>query len=149
MITFDSGSVEETHRLGRRLAGLLQPGDIVLLEGRLGSGKTLLVSGIADGLGVDETVTSPSFVLVHEYSGFLDIVHADLYRLGSVNEFEDLELPTTASDGVLVVEWGGVVSGSVPDHLLVRIEITGETSRTLSFVPVGSWRSRSLEELSG
>lgn len=149
VIEIDTNSPEETREIGRRLAGILRPGDVVLLVGRLGSGKTLFVSGIADGLGIDDRVTSPSFVLVHEYDGFLKVVHADMYRLTSVNEFEDLDLATSARDGVLVVEWGGVVASSLPDHLLVELSVTGEESRSLRFVPVGSWRGRSLEELSG
>ena len=143
----DSGSPEETLDIGRRLARILRAGDVLLLTGRLGSGKTLLVAGIAEGLGVEEQVTSPSFVLVHEYHGFLRIVHADVYRIGSVNEFRDLELVDAAADGVLAVEWGDVVANAVPDHLLVDIGITGAEMRRLTFTPMGSWSARSLGEL--
>ncbi len=142
-----SESPEQTLDVGRRLARLLRPGDVVLLSGRLGSGKTLLVSGIAEGLGVEEQVTSPSFVLVNEYNGFLRIIHADMYRIGSMGEFHDLELPSQARDGVLIIEWGDVVAPAVPDHLLVEMAITGESSRLLHLVPMGSWAQRSLEEL--
>ena len=83
-----SKSPDGTLDIGRRLARVLRAGDVVLLSGRLGSGKTLFVSGIAEGLGVQEQVTSPSFVIVHEYDGFLKIIHADMYRLGSVGEFD-------------------------------------------------------------
>lgn len=142
-----SESPEQTLGVGRRLATVLRPGDVLLLSGRLGSGKTLLVSGIAEGLGVAEQVTSPSFVLVKEYDGFLRIIHADMYRLGSIGEFRDLDLANEARGGVLVIEWGDVVAPAVPDHLLVEISITGDSSRLLRFVPVGSWAQRSLEEL--
>ena len=142
-----SESPEQTLDIGRRLARILRAGDVLLLSGRLGSGKTLLVSGIAEGMGVQEQVTSPSFVLVHEYDGFLRIIHADMYRLGSIGEFHDLELTGEVRDGVLIVEWGNVVASAVPDHLLVEIAITGESIRLLHFVPVGSWAQRSLEEL--
>ncbi len=145
----ESTSPDETLDIGRRLARALRPGDIVLLDGRLGCGKTLLVSGIAEGLGVQEQVTSPSFVIVHEYDGFMKIVHADMYRLASSGEFDDLELPSVARDGVLLIEWGGVVAAALPDHLRVVFEITGEESRTIEFAPVGSWAGRSLEELAG
>jgi len=142
-----SASPEQTLDIGRRLARVLRAGDIVLLSGRLGSGKTLLVSGMAEGMGVQEQVTSPSFVLVHEYEGFLKIVHADMYRLGSIREFDDLELTGDSRDGVLIVEWGDVVASAMPDYLLIEISTTGENTRTLRFVPVGSWTERSLEEL--
>jgi tRNA threonylcarbamoyladenosine biosynthesis protein TsaE len=147
VIELASASEDETLDIGRRLARLLRPGDVVLLGGRLGAGKTLLVGGIAEGMGVQEQVTSPSFVLVHEYDGFLPIVHADMYRIGSLGEFDDLELLGDARDGVLIVEWGDAVAGAVDDYLLVEIFITGESTRTLRFVPVGSWAGRSLEEL--
>ena len=142
-----TNSPDETLDVGRRLARLLKPDDVVLLSGRLGSGKTLLVSGLAEGLGVQEPVTSPSFVLVQEYDGFLKIVHADMYRIGTINEFEDLELTDLAAGGVLVIEWGAAVAGSVPDHLSIEIAITGETDRSMWFRSVGSWADRSLEEL--
>lgn len=146
MIELTSRSPDETLDIGRRLSRLLRPGDVVLLGGRLGSGKTLFVSGIAEGLGVQEQVTSPSFVLVHEYDGFLKIIHADMYRIGSIGEFEDLELTEEARDGVLVVEWGDAVASGMPDHLLVEIVITGESERMLRLRPVGTWARRSLEE---
>ena len=85
-------SPNDTLALGRRLAALLHAGDLVLLSGRLGSGKTLFVSGLAQGLGIEERVLSPSFVIVKIYEdGFVPLVHADVYRLGSMAEFDDLE----------------------------------------------------------
>ena len=142
-----SESPDRTLDIGRRLARVLRAGDVVLLSGRLGSGKTLFVGGIAEGLGVQEQVTSPSFVIVHEYDGFLKIIHADMYRLGSLGEFDDLELTAAGREGVLVIEWGDVIASAIPDHLLIEIRITGESTRGLRFVPVGSWAERSLEEL--
>jgi len=139
---------EETLATGRRLAALLRPGDILLLNGRLGSGKTLLAGGIAEGLGVEGPVVSPSFVLVNSYQGFLPFTHADVYRLGSSGEFDDLELPAQTADGVLVIEWGDAIAARVPaNHLEVQIEITDERSRKITFVPMGTWEDRPLEEL--
>ena len=144
-----SSSPSDTLAIGRRLAGLLGAGDVVLLAGRLGCGKTLFASGIAEGLGVTDVVTSPSFVLVRVYQGFLPVVHADVYRLGSSGEFEDLELPDWSCDGVLIVEWGNVVEQGVPaDHLLVEIEIAGDSERVFRFVPKGEWPASRLTELS-
>jgi tRNA threonylcarbamoyladenosine biosynthesis protein TsaE len=138
----------ETVALGRRLAGLLRPGDVVLLAGPLGAGKTLVAAGVADGLGVDEPVTSPSFVIVRSYQGFLPVHHADVYRLESTGEWDDLDLLTLAADGVLLVEWGTAVAGAVPgDHLVVDIAVLDADRRLITLVPHGSWRRRPLQEL--
>lgn len=139
-------SPNDTLALGRRLAALMHAGDLILLSGRLGSGKTLFVSGLAEGLGIEERVLSPSFVIVKVYhDGFLPLVHADVYRLGSMAEFDDLELADNSKEGVIVIEWGEAVAGSVPeDHLAVSIEIRGESQRTFRFDPHGAWLDRDL-----
>jgi tRNA threonylcarbamoyladenosine biosynthesis protein TsaE len=148
MIEIATTSTVETLALGRHLAGLLRAGDIILLAGNLGAGKTLFASGIGEGLGVEEPMTSPSFILARAHEGFIPVVHADVYRLGSSAEFEDLDLPEQARDGVLLVEWGDVVAHGVPvDHLLVEIEIVSDTERSFRFVPSGSWAGRDLGEL--
>ena len=149
MIEVRTDAPSETLALGQRLASLLQPGDVVLLNGRLGTGKTLLTSGIAEGLGITVPVASPSFILSRRYDdGFLPLTHADVYRLGSIAEFEDLELEEDAADGVLVIEWGQAVAPAVTeDRLEIAIEIDGDSSRTFRFEPHGEWRSRPLEEL--
>ena len=82
----------DTRAVGRRLASLLRAGDVVLLAGDLGAGKTVFASGIAEGLGVEGQVVSPSFVLVRRYTGLMSMVHADLYRIGSSGEIQDLDL---------------------------------------------------------
>lgn len=139
-------TADETEALGSRLAASLRPGDIVLLAGGLGAGKTLFTRGLATGLGVDEPVTSPSFVLVREYrTGFIPVIHVDVYRLESVNEFEDLDVFDMAQDGVLVIEWGGAVETVLPrDHLRIEFEVGEDQVRTLRFVPGGSWTMRDL-----
>ena len=116
---------------------------------RLGAGKTLFAAGIGEGLGVEEPLTSQSFILARSHRGLLPVVHADVYRLGTSAEFEDLDLPEQARDGVLLIEWGDVVAHGVPeDHLLVHIDTVGDTARRFSFTPSGSWCSRPLGELS-
>ncbi len=149
MIEVRTDAPSETLALGQRLASILQPGDVLLLSGRLGTGKTLLTGGIAEGLGITVPVASPSFVIARHYDdGFLGLIHADVYRLGSVAEFEDLELEESAADGVLVIEWGEAVSQAVTeDRLDIDIFMEGETGRTFRFIPRGSWSSRSLEEV--
>lgn len=148
MIEVATNNPAETLALGRHLAALLRAGDVVLLAGQLGAGKTLFASGIGQGLGVEEQLTSPSFILARSHEGFLPVVHADVYRLGTSAEFEDLDLPEQARDGVLLIEWGDAVAHGVPvDHLLVRIEIATESSRVFRFQPSGSWADRPLGEL--
>jgi tRNA threonylcarbamoyladenosine biosynthesis protein TsaE len=147
MIEVRTDAPSETLALGQRLASILQPGDVLLLNGRLGTGKTLLTGGIAEGLGITVPVSSPSFVLARRYDdGFLPLIHADVYRLGSIAELDDLELEEAAADGVLIVEWGEAVGSALTtDRLEVYITIDGENGRTFRFEPRGSWTSRSLE----
>jgi tRNA threonylcarbamoyladenosine biosynthesis protein TsaE len=118
------------------------------LCGPLGSGKTLFAGGIASGLGVEEPVTSPSFILARQYtSGFLPLIHADIYRLSTRNEFEDLDLIDDAGDGVLLIEWADAIDGVLPsDHLRVDIVVDDDDSRviTLGGSPA-RWREMSLE----
>jgi tRNA threonylcarbamoyladenosine biosynthesis protein TsaE len=148
MIEIATNTPAETLALGRHLASMLRAGDIVLLAGRLGAGKTLFASGVGEGLGVEEQMTSPSFILARSHEGFFPVVHADVYRLGTSAEFEDLDLPEQARDGVLLIEWGDVVAHGVPeDHLMVKIDIAGESERVFRFVPSGDWANRPLGEL--
>lgn len=148
MVEFESRSVSDTLSAGRRLASLLRPGDTVLLNGRLGCGKTVFTAGLAEGLGIDGPIPSPTFVLVRSYVGFLPLIHADAYRLGSSAEFEDLAIEEQLRDGVLVVEWGqAVVSVVGEDRLDVEFEVTGEESRTIRLIPHGSWDPRPLAEV--
>lgn len=105
---FETHSPEETQDLGERIGGLLESGDIVLLFGDLGAGKTTLVQGMARGLGVarDEYVRSPSFTLVNQYRGRIPVYHIDLYRIDSSGELDDLGLEELLmSEGVLIIEW--------------------------------------------
>ena len=147
---FESRDITDTLSLGRRLAALVRPGDVVALRGRLGAGKTAFVGGMAEGLGIDEPIVSPTFVLMRRYvEGFIPLVHVDVYRLGSLGEFDDLDVFEEARDGVLVIEWGDAVAGMLPiDHLVVGIETTSESTRLIEVVPSGSWIDRPLQELS-
>ena len=126
---------EETQEVGRSLGFGASSGDIFLLVGDLGAGKTCLTQGIAWGLGVHEYARSPSFVLVTQYQGRLTLYHADLYRLDTVGEILDLGLEEyLCGAGVSVVEWADKAPEVFPqDHLVIRIESTGDTSRELSF----------------
>ncbi|MBX6387600.1 MAG: tRNA (adenosine(37)-N6)-threonylcarbamoyltransferase complex ATPase subunit type 1 TsaE [Frankia sp.] len=135
--------------LGARLAELARPGDLVVLSGPLGAGKTVLVQGIGAGLGVRGPVTSPTFVLarVHD-GGRMPLVHVDAYRLGGVAEVDDLGLDADTEIALTVVEWGsGRVEQLAQEHLLVEIERpsgddAGE-ARRVRLVPSGpGWAAR-------
>ncbi|MCB1246442.1 MAG: tRNA (adenosine(37)-N6)-threonylcarbamoyltransferase complex ATPase subunit type 1 TsaE [Acidimicrobiia bacterium] len=140
-----SNSPDETLRLGRRLAALLTAGDVVLLTGPLGAGKTLFVSGVAEGLGIAERITSPTFLIARVYrDGFLPLVHADVYRLGSMAEFDDLGILDDGADGAVVIEWGEAVADAIPeDRLVIRFSADGETRR-ITLEPEGTWCERDL-----
>ena len=113
-----------TRQIGESLAGVLRKGDAVVLTGELGAGKTTLVQGVAHGLGVLDHVTSPTFTLVKEYRGRLDVAHVDVYRLERMQEVVDLGLDELSSDGaVLLVEWGDAVEDLLSEDRL-RIELT-------------------------
>ena len=123
-------SPDETATLARRIATLLAPGDVVLLAGDLGAGKTTFARGLGAGLDVAEPVLSPTFTLAREYQGRLRMVHVDVYRLDTVQELIDLGLEDLAdADAVTVVEWGDVVSGEfVSDRLEVALAfVPGES----------------------
>jgi tRNA threonylcarbamoyladenosine biosynthesis protein TsaE len=150
MMVLDAPTLADTLQVARSLAALVRQGDIIVLEGGLGAGKTAFVSGLAEGLGVTEMVTSPSFVLVKRYDdGFMPLVHADVYRLGSSAEFEDLDLLHSARDGLLAIEWGDAVTGSLPDTFLtVRLDGDDAGKRVIFLTPRGPWTTRPLQELS-
>lgn len=121
-------TVDDTEVLGRRLGALLVAGDLVVLAGPLGAGKTVLARGIGAGLGVTGPVTSPTFVIAREHQPGpggrgIPLVHVDAYRLGGMSELDDLDLDTDLVDAVLVVEWGeGLAERLAPSHLLVRLD---------------------------
>ncbi len=144
-LDFRSSSPDETLALGRRFATLLTAGDIVVLSGRLGSGKTLFASGVASGLGIREQVTSPTFLIEKVYrDGFLPLIHADVYRIATMSEFGDLELADRGRDGVLLIEWGDTIEESLPeDRLVVHFEVEGD-ERLITFVAHGVWHDRDL-----
>jgi tRNA threonylcarbamoyladenosine biosynthesis protein TsaE len=115
----------DTTAFGRRLAGVLRAGDLVVLAGGLGAGKTTLTQGLGAGLGVRGDVTSPTFVIARVHrslGGGPDLVHVDAYRLGSLDEVDDLDLDASLPDSVTVVEWGtGRVEGLAEDRLVVEL----------------------------
>ena len=141
-------TVDDTHEFGRRLATVLRPGDLVLLTGRLGAGKTALVQGIGAGLAVEGAITSPTFVIARVHKGPTPLVHADAYRLGDKPdpraEIDDLDLDASAEEAVTVVEWGeGLVERLNDEYLQVRIDRLDDDTRVLDLLPHGGdWADR-------
>lgn len=145
-IELETGTADRTRDVGAALATLLQPRDTVMLTGDLGAGKTTLVQGIGHGLGVEDHVASPTFTLVREYSGRLDVAHVDVYRLERVQDVLDLGLDELGGpDRVLLVEWGDAVQDLLPEDRL-RVELTTEQAddaRRIVITPRGrSWAVR-------
>ena len=151
-IVITTPTAARTRTLGRRLARLLRAGDVVLLQGPLGAGKTTLAQGIGAGLHVDGPVRSPTFVLMARHEGAIPLYHADLYRLDDPSQVDELELEQQAGDGVLLVEWPERgLEALPPSHLLVVLEpaegAEGHTTRRITFVAVGDRYRRVLDGL--
>lgn len=135
--------------LGRDLAALARPGDLLILSGPLGAGKTTLTQGLGEGLGVRGSVTSPTFVIsrIHpSLTGGPALVHVDAYRLGGPDEIDDIDLDMTLPDSVTVVEWGeGVAEGLSDDRLEIRIERHPDDTRSVHLRAVGArWTGTDL-----
>lgn len=148
MLELCARSLDETHAVAAALAGLVHDGDVVVLAGEMGAGKTAFAQGFGRALGVTEPITSPTFTLVHSYdSGRLLLHHADLYRLDRMAEVADLALgELVEGTGVLLVEWGDVVAAALGDHLEVRLvpDVDGEPeTRLITLRAVGPrWAAR-------
>jgi tRNA threonylcarbamoyladenosine biosynthesis protein TsaE len=138
--TIEVRTADAMRDLGRRLAAELRAGDLLVLSGPLGAGKTTLVQGIGEGLGVRGPVTSPTFVIARVHPslrGGPALVHADAYRLGGVAEIDDLDLDSSTASSVTAVEWGeGLAEGLSDDRLEIAIEIHGE-ARTVRLTGIG------------
>jgi len=142
---FTLATADDTREFGVRLASVLRPGDLVVLTGPLGAGKTALVQGVGAGLGVRGTITSPTFVIARVHRGPLPLVHVDAYRLGSLAEVDDLDLDGDTADAVTVVEWGhGLVEQLSDARLEITIERADDSDeRRLTLTPHdGDWAQR-------
>lgn len=140
MIICRNSSPAETTALGEELGRLLKGGEVICLTGDLGAGKTHFAKGVARGLGIIETVTSPTFTLINEYSGRLPLYHVDAYRLGDPDEAYDLGLEEYIyGDGVTLLEWPDRVAELLPEDRLVieitRVDGAGESVREIALTP--------------
>jgi len=136
-----------TEAVGEALGSQLRVGDLVVLTGDLGTGKTTFTKGLARGLGVTDRVTSPTFTIVQEYDGTVPVAHVDVYRLERIQELHDFGFEELLETRVTVVEWGEAIALVLPrDRVDVRIEMDearGDDARVLQIVPTGtSWNPR-------
>jgi tRNA threonylcarbamoyladenosine biosynthesis protein TsaE len=143
----ETNAEAETIALGRRLGGVAEPGDLVCLWGDLGAGKTQLAKGFALGLGIEATITSPTFVLMAEYPGRIPLFHVDLYRLAdAADALAGGVVDDRQSDGLTVVEWPERMGEVLPaGRLDIRIAGSGEEPRRIAIVAIGDRYRRYLE----
>ncbi len=147
MLHLRASSLADTHAIASALAGLARAGDLIVLAGEMGTGKTAFAKGFGAALGVTEPITSPTFTLVHSYeAGKLTLHHADIYRLTTHNEVADLALAELLEyDGIVLVEWGDVVARSLGDHLLVQLDPVDDddNARLITLGGIGrAWAAR-------
>ena len=145
MLSCRTACVAQTRAVGAAVAELVETGDVLLLEGDLGAGKTAFVQGFAAGLGVTAPVTSPTFTLANRYQGRIAVNHLDVYRFERLEEVRDLALPELMEEGVTLVEWGDVIASELPaERLAIRIRFgSGDDDRSLALEAWGeSWLRR-------
>jgi tRNA threonylcarbamoyladenosine biosynthesis protein TsaE len=135
-----SRSPEQTRRIGMRLGGFLQPGDVICLQGELGAGKTTLVQGVAQGWGSLDAVSSPTYILVNIYRrpDSCSLFHLDTYRIETISEAEELDLDDMLVQGPLLIEWPERLMPILPeDHLWVKLNYQDDEQRSMLFSPHG------------
>ena len=127
--------------MGWQIGMRLQSGDVLTLDGALGSGKTLLTKGIAAALGITEEITSPSYNIVHEYLGAVSFYHIDLYRVQSITEIEEIDLLSYFdSQALVVVEWPALISAHLPrTTIMVTLQINSDNSRSVTIATTGTY----------
>lgn len=141
MIKLNTHSAEETIALGEKIGSLLKPGDIIAMSGTLAAGKTTITKGIAKALGVDDTITSPTFCLISEYEGKkMPLYHMDVYRLDSVEEFINLGVDDMLfGEGVCIIEWSEKIKSELPKNTIwMNILPEDDGSRTIS---IDNWNN--------
>ncbi|MCH2315021.1 MAG: tRNA (adenosine(37)-N6)-threonylcarbamoyltransferase complex ATPase subunit type 1 TsaE [SAR202 cluster bacterium] len=146
-----SDSPKDTHKIGRRIGTKAQSGDVLLLVGDLGAGKTTLTQGILWGLGGTEYARSPTFVLVNEYPARLTMYHMDLYRLNSIEEIEDLGLDEYLyGNDLCVVEWADKAPGYFPvNHAVIQLEVIDDQTRRVTVSSETAYLDRLVMAIAG
>ncbi|WP_096271789.1 tRNA (adenosine(37)-N6)-threonylcarbamoyltransferase complex ATPase subunit type 1 TsaE [Paucisalibacillus globulus] len=145
----ETNSEEQTKLLAEKIATLLKPGDVLTLEGDLGAGKTTFTKGIATGLGISRTLSSPTFTIVKEYEGTIPLYHMDVYRLEGSDEdigFDEY----FHGNGIAVVEWAQFIEDYLPlERLNITINYLDEESRVIEFEPIGDHFEKVVKEITG
>lgn len=134
MLTFTTNSAEETIELGRKIGNLLKKGDIIAMQGTLAAGKTTITKGIAESLGIKDTITSPTFCLISEYYGKMPLYHMDVYRLDGGDDFVNLGTDDMLyGNGVSIIEWSEKIMDELPKKTIVlKIEPQEDNSRIIT-----------------
>ena len=144
-MTFVTHSAEETIQLGKKIGSLLQPGAIIAMEGNLAAGKTTITKGIAESLGIEETITSPTFTLISEYEGKMPLYHMDVYRLDSCEDFINLGVEDLMyGEGVSIIKWSERVREELPKSTItLRLEVREDGGRDIT---LENWPYGELQE---
>ena len=144
-MTFVTHSAEETIQLGKKIGSLLQPGAIIAMEGNLAAGKTTITKGIAESLGIEETITSPTLTLISEYEGKMPLYHMDVYRLDSCEDFINLGVEDLMyGEGVSIIEWSERVREELPKSTItLRLEVREDGGRDIT---LENWPYGELQE---
>lgn len=134
MITFTTTSAEETVELGKKIGSFLKKGDIIAMQGTLAAGKTTITKGIAQALGINETITSPTFCLISEYEGKMPLYHMDVYRLDGAEDFANLGTEDMLyGEGVSIIEWSEKIMEELPHKtIILRLEPHDDGTRTIT-----------------
>ena len=144
MLTFTTHSAEETVELGEKIGKLLKKGDVIAMQGTLAAGKTTITKGIAKALGVKDTITSPTFCLISEYSGKMPLYHMDVYRLEGTEDFINLGTDDMIyGDGVSIIEWSEKIMEELPKKtILLKITPKEDQSRTIT---IENWKNGDIK----
>jgi tRNA threonylcarbamoyladenosine biosynthesis protein TsaE len=143
MLHLRAASIDDTHAIAACVATIARAGDLIVLAGEMGAGKTAFAQGFGAAIGVAEPMTSPTFTLVHSYDlGRITLHHADIYRLSTLHEVADLALAELLEyDGIVLIEWGDVVAQSLGEHLLVQLEHVPDDEEARRVTVSGTGRS--------
>ncbi len=144
MLTFTTSSAEETIELGKKIGKLLKKGDIIAMQGTLAAGKTTITKGIAQALGITETITSPTFCLISEYQGNMPLYHMDVYRLEGTEDFINLGTDDMLyGDGVSIIEWSEKIMDELPSSTII-LKITPQDDGK-RLIEIDNWKNGEIK----
>ena len=142
-LIFKTFSEDETISLGKQIGSLLKKGDVIAMQGTLAAGKTTITKGIANSLGVEDDITSPTFCLVSEYEGKMPLYHIDVYRLDGAEDFETLGPEEMLyGEGVTIIEWSEKIMNVLPkSSIILKIDVETDNSRTIT---ISNWKNETI-----